>query len=66
MPESYDSVTVCFSNVVGFDELYKIYKPDEVIKVLNRLYTQMESYMQRFNVYKVNAHMRSIKRHKII
>ncbi len=52
-PEAFDSVTVFFSDIVGFTKIASILSPLEIVHMLNSMYTSLDDIISRFDVYKV-------------
>ena len=52
-PETFDDVTIFFSDIVSFTRISAAGTPIDVIKMLNLMYTMFDDIAVKYDVYKV-------------
>ena len=54
-PEHYDSVSIFFSDIVGFTDISKAVKPTEIVTMLNSMYLLMDSIATDYGIVKIET-----------
>ncbi|OWA52171.1 Atrial natriuretic peptide receptor 2 [Hypsibius exemplaris] len=55
LPESYDSVTIYFGDIVEFTTLSAASSPTEIVTLMNDLYSQFDQIITTFDAFKVET-----------
>eukprot|EP00873_Tetraselmis_striata_P018919 jgi/Tetstr1/439183/TSEL_027628.t1 len=54
-PEHHDSVTIFFSDIIGFTDISRTMSPVDVMDMLDRLYLEFDTLAEREGVFKVET-----------
>ena len=66
LPESFDNVTIFFSDIVGFTKIASGLDPPQVIALLNEIYLVMDYTASLFPIFKVFRYYHHRNNHQII
>jgi guanylate cyclase len=53
--DSFEEVTILFADVVGFTRLAAAYPADQVVRLLNRIFTEFDRLAERWDVEKIKT-----------
>ncbi|OQV14915.1 Atrial natriuretic peptide receptor 2 [Hypsibius exemplaris] len=54
-PENFEEVTICFSDVVGFNDFVSSTEPFSVVEFLSLMYNKFDAALSDYDVYKVET-----------
>eukprot|EP00045_Choanoeca_perplexa_P014587 m.173036 g.173036 ORF g.173036 m.173036 type:complete len:549 (-) comp16727_c0_seq7:47-1693(-) len=54
-PQQFESVTIFFSDIVGFTDISGSLPPEEVMDMLDRLYTKLDELSDKYDLFKVET-----------
>lgn len=54
-PESFDPVTIFFSEIVGFNEIVAVSPPEKVVLLLSSLYSMFDQLVTKHGIFKVET-----------
>lgn len=55
LPETFDCISIYFSDIVGFTTISARSSPNEVMAFLNDLWLSFDTVIEKFQVYKVDT-----------
>lgn len=53
--EHYESASVLFADIVGFTQLSAMLKPDEMVTLLNEIFSHFDSLVEKYNLEKIRT-----------
>ena len=54
-PKEYDSITIFFSDIIGYEEIAASVSPLLIVKLLNQLYSVMDHCATYFPLFKIET-----------
>ena len=53
--DGFNSVSVLFADIVGFTPLSEMYRPEEMVRMLNRIFSEFDSISRKYKVEKIKT-----------
>lgn len=54
-PQTFDSVSIFFSDIIGFREASEVSHPHETVELLNDIYSTLDAIIEKYDVFKVET-----------